>query len=93
MPCGAAAADVQAMVDLHHDIMFFVITICTVVLYMLGQVCVVDCVNCASISLGPAESQYSWHGAEVDCCVTLQPRCCCLLADCHQVPLQQAADA
>jgi hypothetical protein len=30
------------MVDLHHDIMFFVITIVTIVLYMLGQVCDVD---------------------------------------------------
>lgn len=28
----------QAMVDLHHDIMFFLITITSLVLYMLWQV-------------------------------------------------------
>lgn len=34
----SATSTMQAMVDLHHDIMFFLITIVTVTLYMFGQV-------------------------------------------------------
>lgn len=33
-----ASSTAQAMIDLHHDIMFFVITISIIVLYMLGQI-------------------------------------------------------
>ncbi len=33
-----ANSTAQAMVDLHHDIMFFVITIAVAVLYLIGQV-------------------------------------------------------
>ncbi|MEW5308816.1 MAG: hypothetical protein WDW38_000747 [Sanguina aurantia] len=34
----SATSTMQAMVDLHHDIMFFLITIVTVTLYMFGQI-------------------------------------------------------
>ncbi len=56
----SATSTAQAMQDLHHDIMFFLITISVVVLYLIGSVSV-SLSTRVLLSLASFLAQYAGH--------------------------------